>query len=56
MIATEFAQMPNCNLVESIHNKWLQASNNKGGALYFATVNDYIQAFLQVGGDGPSKE
>ena len=67
MTAEEFAQMPNCNLAESIHNKWLQASGNKGGDLYTATVDDYIRAFLQVvayhqflkggvGGDGPSKE
>jgi hypothetical protein len=38
--------MPNCNLAESIHNKWLQASDNKGGDLYVATVDDYIRAFL----------
>src|SRR5450631_3806638 len=67
MTAEEFAQMPNCNLAESIHNKWLQASGNKGGDLYVATMDDYIRAFLQVvayhqflkggvGGDGPSKE
>jgi hypothetical protein len=67
MTAEEFAQMPNCNLAESIHNKWLQASGNKGGDLYVATVDDYIRAFLQVvayhqflkggvGGDGPSKK
>ena len=59
--------MPSYNLVESVHNKWLQASGNKGGDLYVATVDDYIRAFLQVvayyqflkcgiGGDGPSKE
>ena len=67
MTPEEFAEMPSCNLAESIHNKWLQASGNKGGDLYVATVDDYIQAFLQVvayyqflkggnGGDGPSKE
>jgi hypothetical protein len=67
MTAEEFAQMPNCNLVESIHNKWLQASGNKGGDLYVATMDDYIRVFLQIvayhqflkggaGGDGPSKE
>jgi hypothetical protein len=48
MNAEEFAQMPNCNLVEFIHNKWLQASGNKGGDLYVATVDDYIRTFLQV--------
>ena len=59
--------MPNCNLVESIDNKWLQASDNKGGIFYVAIMDNYIQAFIQnmayhqflesgVWGDGPSKE
>jgi hypothetical protein len=59
--------MPSCNLAESVHNKWLQASNNKGGDLYVVAVDDYIRAFLQVvayyqlfkggiGGDGQSKK
>ena len=63
----ELAEMPSCNLAETIHNKWLQASGNKGGDLYVATVDDYIRAFLQVvayyqflkggiGKVGPSKE
>src|SRR5665213_3149026 len=63
----QLAEMPSCNLAESVHNKWLQASGNTGGDLYVATVDDYIRAFLQVvayytflkggvGGDGPSKE
>ena len=67
MSLSDFAQMPSCNLAESVHNKWLQASGNKGGDLYVATVDDYIRAFLQVvayyqflkggnGGHGPSKE
>ena len=67
MTAEEFVQMPNCNLAESIHNKWLQTSGNKGGNLYVATVDDYTRDFLQVvaynqllkggvGGDGPNKE
>ena len=50
MTIEEFAQMPNCNLAKSIHNKWLQASGNKGGDLYVATVDDYIRAFLQIVG------
>jgi hypothetical protein len=67
MTGDEFAQMPNCSLAESIHNKWLQASGNKGGDLYVAIVDHYIRALFQVvvyhqflkggiGGDGPSKE
>jgi hypothetical protein len=67
MTAEEIAQIANCNLTESIHNKWLPASGNKDGDLYVATMDDYIRAFLQVmayhqflkggaEGDGPSKE
>jgi hypothetical protein len=67
MISEEFAQISNCNLAKSIHNKWLQASGNKSGDLYVAAVDDYIQAFLQVvayhlffkggvRGNGPSKK
>jgi hypothetical protein len=67
MSEDELAEMPSCNLAESIHNKWKQASGDNGGDLYVATVDDYIRAFLQVvnyyqflkgdcGGTGPSKE
>jgi hypothetical protein len=42
MTADEFAQLPNYNLADSIHNKWLQASNNKGDDLYVTTVDDCI--------------
>ena len=48
MTAKEFAQMPNCNLADSIHNKWIQDSGNKGGNLYVTTMDDYIRAFLEV--------
>lgn len=40
--------MPSCNLAETVHNKWLQASGNKGGDLYVAAVDDYVRAFLQM--------
>ena len=40
--------MPSCNLAETVHNMWLQASGNKGGDLYVAAIDDYIRAFLQV--------
>ena len=67
MTAKEFAQMPNCNLSESIHNQWLQASGDIGGDLYVATMDEYICVILQVveyhqflkggvGDIGPSKE
>jgi hypothetical protein len=42
MNTEEFVQMPNCNLAKSIPNKWLQASGNKGGDLYMATMDEYI--------------
>ena len=44
----ELVEMPSSNLAETIHNKWLQASSNKGGNLYIVAVDDYIRAFLQV--------
>jgi hypothetical protein len=36
------ANMLTCNLFETIHNIWLQQSNNMG-----KTSNDYVQAFRQ---------
>jgi hypothetical protein len=51
MTAEEFAQMPNCSLAEFIHNKWLQASGNKGDDLYVATVDPgYATPILYAGG------
>ena len=32
--------MPSCNLAETVHNKWLQAFENKGRYLYVAAVDD----------------
>lgn len=43
----ELADMPSCNLSETIHNKWLQQSGNRGSDLYVATVDDYVRAFQQ---------
>ena len=59
--------MPSCNLAETVHHKWNQASGKKGADLYVAAVDDYVRAFLQVVryhqflkggvcGTGPSKE
>ena len=42
----ELAEMLSCNLAEIVHNKWLQASRNKGGDLYLSALDDYIQAFF----------
>ena len=33
--------MSYCYLVEFIYNKWFQASVNKGGDIYVATMDDY---------------
>ena len=63
----ELAEMPSCNLAETIHNKWLQQSGNRGNNLYIATVDDFVRAFMQVAvyyqylngervGTGPGKE
>jgi hypothetical protein len=30
------ADMPSCNLLETIHNKWLQQSSNRGNDLFVA--------------------
>src|ERR1700738_3289227 len=63
----ELAEMPSCNLAESIHNKWKQQSGDRGIDLYVATVDDCVRAFMQCSaysqflkgenpGTGPSKE
>lgn len=44
----ERADMPSCNLSETIHNKWLQASGKKGTDIFEATLDDYVRAFMQV--------
>jgi len=44
----EIAEMPSCNLAETIHNKWLQQSRKRGNDLYVATVDDYVRAFMQM--------
>ena len=40
--------MPSCNLAETVHNKWLQQSGNRGNDLYVATVDDLVRAFMQM--------
>jgi hypothetical protein len=67
MSIDELAEMPSYNLAETVHNKWKQASGDRGVDLYVATVDDYVRGFLQVinyhqflkgdvGGTGPSKD
>ena len=45
---SEIAEMPSCNLTESIHHKWNQQSGNRGSDLYIPTVDDFIRALMQV--------
>ena len=42
------AEMPSYNLAETVHNKWLQQSGNRGNDLYIATVDDLVRAFMQM--------
>jgi hypothetical protein len=44
----ELADIPSCNLSETVHNKWLQASSKRGTDLYVATCDDWIRAFMQM--------
>jgi hypothetical protein len=64
---SELAEMPSCNLAESMHHKWNHQSGNRGNDLYIATVDDFIRALMQVvryyqylkgdrAGTGPGKE
>jgi hypothetical protein len=43
----EEAAVPTCNLSETIHNKWYQASGNNSSDLYNATLDDYCRAAKQ---------
>ena len=63
----DLAEMPSCNLAETVHNKWLQQSGNHGNDLYVATVDDLVRAFMQMvryyqflkgenAGTGPGKD
>jgi hypothetical protein len=40
--------MPSCNLSETVHNKWLQQSGNRGNDLFAATCDDKIRAVMQM--------
>ena len=63
----DLAEMPSCNLAETVHNKWLQQSGNCGNDLYVAIVDDLVRAFMQMvryyqflkgdqAGTGPGKD
>ena len=38
----EMADMPSYNLLEIVHNKWLQQFDNHGNNLFIATYNNKI--------------
>lgn len=40
--------MSMCNLVETVHNKWLQQSGNEMTSLYEATMDNLIHKFMQI--------
>ena len=44
----EHVEMPTCNLVEMVHNKWLRQSRNMIICLYEEIVDDLIRAFMQI--------
>lgn len=41
-------EVPTCNLVDKVHNKWMQQVGNKMTCLYEATMEDMIRAFMQI--------
>ena len=63
----EKAEMPMCNLAETVHASWIKQSGKNGDSIYDATVDDFARAFIQCtrynsflsgrgSGTGPSKE
>jgi hypothetical protein len=40
--------MPSCNFAETLHNKWLQQSSNRGNDFYVATVDVFVRVLMQV--------
>lgn len=58
MTIDEHAEMPTCNLVETMHNKWLQQSGNKMVYLYEVTGMTYfvLSFIFQIAGLGWKKD
>lgn len=44
----ERGEMPTCNFVEIVYNKWLQQFNNIMICLYEMTLDDLICVFMQI--------
>jgi hypothetical protein len=42
------ADMPSCNLSETIHKKWLQQSGNRANDLFAAIFDEMIRAIMQM--------
>jgi hypothetical protein len=45
---SELAEMPSYNLAKTVNNKWLQESSNQGNDIYVTTINDFVEALIQV--------
>jgi hypothetical protein len=43
----EEAAIPTCNLSETVHNTWKQASSSNSSDLYNTTLDDYYRAAFQ---------
>ena len=48
MTIKERAEIPTCNLAQTVHNKWLEQSDNKMTCLYETRINDITCAFMQI--------
>jgi hypothetical protein len=44
----EMAGMPSCKLSDTVHNRWLQQSDNRGIDLFADTYDDKIQVVMQM--------
>ena len=41
-------KISSCNLAKTVHNKWLQGSNNKMICLYEAIVDNMVCTYMQI--------
>ena len=48
MTMNERAEMPTCNLTETMHNKWLHQYGNNMTCLYEATVDNLTLKFMHI--------
>lgn len=48
LILEEMADVPSCNLTQTLHKKWIQHLNDRGDNVYIAAIDNFIIAFVQV--------